>query len=499
AKQESESPAYTVSVYQDSYQADNLVFSSSYTENGKSAQWFANADTVYVVKIEGDYDFKSLSMKSLSLEMDNTVLVDYLLGDGQELVLQMGENGDLILGNGDESWTLDSSILLNPDSPLRLVTEQYPDSTLYWNFSGSLGSFSVTDEGNTLYSSDQGNVELSGFNTYFLSGRNRREFLKFHGSDGDDVLVYSNGSGSFTTQGKTYVFEDVTRIQVDGGTGGNDIARIEGSSFDDQLTTTDEAVELSGGGYQLSAKNFTSVIVAFVNGGTNSVTVANRDDTTSLTFLSSVTMIQGKLPNQNRVFNCKIHYANHIVVDAQQERSVVTVVANDDNSRSYSMVTGWFQSVSKESGQSLEIYNIKKVSLQEASFAADSLLETLNPESDWQFVVLGDTLTITDSLGYQLSVSMPKLQAFIDRLQTKWEHINIIYSSWAGNGVPAVSEDDGITDVLAENCLITSRRVDEKQTGRTMEFVDGISPEFADKNDFFELLLPIEQSWKNIL
>ncbi|MBQ8285936.1 MAG: hypothetical protein IJZ10_06500, partial [Thermoguttaceae bacterium] len=57
----------------------------------------------------------------------------------------------------------------------------------------------------------------SGFGQITYWGGGARETLRFVGTEGDDFLYYANGSGYYETAGgKTYRFENVNSVFVDG-------------------------------------------------------------------------------------------------------------------------------------------------------------------------------------------------------------------------------------------------------------------------------------------
>ncbi len=141
-----------------------------------------------------------------------------------------------------------------------------------------------------------------------FSGGGGTDQAALSGSDGDDTVKLTPGSGVLTSAGYTVSLDETETIQVVGG-GGNDSAQLYDSVGDDSLVSEGKAGTLSGEGFANSVAEFNTILGYATAGGTDSAQIAGTEDYEEFIGKSSISKVAGN------GFYLRTKYFDHVTVE----------------------------------------------------------------------------------------------------------------------------------------------------------------------------------------
>ena len=396
-----------------SLEAEPLALAES-TETGRRVQWFADPSVEYWVVVESAADFNAVAAKLLPIDENNVALLDDALDAATEELLEVfWDDAGLEIAVDDFSWEF------APDStPFGAYptfrTDAHPDAAVdFWLAPEIAGSVASSDAGTTWASDAGDSTALSGFGKVTYLGGGVRESVRFVGTEGDDYLYYANGSGYFeTSEGKTYRFEGVNSVVVDGGTGGNDVARIEDAPFDDSLKTTNADLILSGGGFSLVAKNFTDAQVAFVNGGVDSLYATDSGDDVEAVVAKKKAILTGTFGGDEttpgREYVRVITNVAETAFDPETTLGALSLVGDDSTGAYYVAEIGSLTYFDLETNATATARNVKSLKISGVAESADERFEVVLPEDLAETSEDESHVSYVDSKGWKLSTPLWK-------------------------------------------------------------------------------------------
>ena len=268
------------------------IANSSVTSTGGRVQWLADPDVLYWITVESPEDLTLVSARLLELSDEKVVLVDPILEDaGEDVVQLMWQGVGLDLQIGNWQWSLEpdytsAGLSLRATLPdIEVVTTLPPSSH---------SSLSFDDESVETRLDGAPSLTTVGFATITYNGADENEELVLSGTPGYDYLYYANGIGYFqTSDGKMFNFSNVNTVRIDGG-GGNDYAYIEDSVYNDRLETSAGSLSILGGGFELSALNFSRSFVLFNHGGDDEYYATDSGDDITVSVSNGSSIVQGE-------------------------------------------------------------------------------------------------------------------------------------------------------------------------------------------------------------
>ncbi|MBQ9801287.1 MAG: hypothetical protein IJO40_15305, partial [Thermoguttaceae bacterium] len=403
----------TLTVRPDSLEAEPLELSES-TETGQRVQWFADPSVEYWVVVESAADFNAVAAKLLPIDENNVALLDDALDAATEELLEVfWDDAGLEIAVDDFAWEL------APDStPFgtypTFKTESYPDAAVdFWLAPEIVGSVASSDLGTTWTSDSGDSTSLSGFGSITYRAGGVRENVRFVGTEGDDAFYYANGSGYFeTSTGKTYRFENVNSVFVDAGTGGNDVAVVEDTAFNDSLKTSNADLTLSGGGFSLVAKNFTDARIAFVNGGEDSFYATDSGDDVEAVVAKKKAILSGTFGGDEttpgREYVRVITNVAETTFEPESTLGALTVVGDDSTGASYVAEIGALTYFDLETNATTTARNVKSLKISGVAESVGERFEVVLPEDLAETSEDETHISYVDSKGWKLSTPLWK-------------------------------------------------------------------------------------------
>ncbi len=400
-----------------SLEAEPLELSES-TETGQRVQWFADPSVEYWVVVESAADFNAVAAKLLPIDENNVALLDDALDAATEDLLEVfWDDAGLEIAVDDFAWEF------APDStPFgtypTFKTESHPNAAVdFWLAPEIAGSVASSDWGTTWTSDSGDSTSTSGFGKITYWGAGARESLRFVGSEGDDFLYYSNGSGYFETAGgKRYQFEGVNSVLVDAGNGGNDVAAIEDTAFDDYLKTTNADLTLSGGGFSLIAKNFTDARIAFVNGGEDSFYATDSGDDVEAVVAKKKAILTGTFGGDETTSGREyVRVATNVAettFDPETTLAALSLIGDDSTGAHYVAEIGALTFFDLETNATATARNVKTLKITGVAESADERFEVVLPEDLAETSKDETHVSYVDSKGWKLSTPLWKQATF---------------------------------------------------------------------------------------
>jgi len=400
-----------------SLEAEPLELSES-TETGQRVQWFADPSVEYWVVVESAADFNAVAAKLLPIDENNVALLDDALDAATEDLLEVfWDDAGLEIAVDDFAWEF------APDStPFgtypTFKTESHPNAAVdFWLAPEIAGSVASSDWGTTWTSDAGDSTSTSGFGKITYWGAGARESLRFVGSEGDDFLYYSNGSGYFETAGgKRYQFEGVNSVVVDAGSGGNDVATIEDTAFDDYLKTTNADLTLSGGGFSLIAKNFTDARIAFVNGGEDSFYATDSGDDVEAVVAKKKAILTGTFGGDETTSGREyVRVATNVAettFDPETTLAALSLIGDDSTGAHYVAEIGALTFFDLETNATATARNVKTLKITGVAESADERFEVVLPEDLAETSKDETHVSYVDSKGWKLSTPLWKQATF---------------------------------------------------------------------------------------
>ena len=397
-----------LSVRSGSLEAEPLALSAS-TETGRRVQWFADPSVEYWVVVESAADFNAVAAKLLPIDENNVALLDDALDAATEELLEVfWDDATLEIAVDDFAWEF------TPDSTPygtypTFKTESHPDAAVdFWLAPEIAGSVASSDWGTTWTSDSGASASTTGFGKVTYWGGGARETVRFVGSEGDDSLYYSNGSGYFETAGgKRYEFNNVNSVVVDAGSGGNDVAQIEDGAFDDALKTTNADLALSGGGFSLVAKNFTDARIAFVNGGKDSLYASDSGDDVEALVAKKKAIVTGTFGGDattpGREYVRVVTNVAETTFDPETALGALSLVGDDSSGAHYVAEIGALAYFDLETNATTTARNVKSLKITGVAESADERFEVVLPEDLAETSEDESHVSYVDSKGWKLS------------------------------------------------------------------------------------------------
>lgn len=407
----------TLTVRSGSLEAEPLELSES-TETGGRVQWFADPSVEYWVVVESAADFNAVAAKLLPIDENNVVRLDPIFDAATEELLEVfWDDAGMEVAVDDFAWGF------TPDStPFgtypTFQTEGRPDAAVdFWLAPEVAGSVASSDWGTTWTSDSGDSTSTSGFGKITYWGGGARESLRFVGSEGDDFLYYSNGSGYFETAGgKRYRFEGVNSVVVDAGSGGNDVARIEDAPFDDSLKTTNADLTLSGGGFSLVAKNFTDARIAFVNGGEDSLYATDAGDDVEAVVAKKKAILTGTFGGDEttpgREYVRVITNVAETTFEPETALAALSLIGDDSTGAYYVAEIGALTYFDLETNATATARNVKTLKITGVAESADERFEVVLPEDLAETSEDETHVSYVDSKGWKLLTPLWKKATF---------------------------------------------------------------------------------------
>lgn len=397
-----------LSVRSGSLEAEPLALSAS-TETGRRVQWFADPSVEYWVVVESAADFNAVAAKLLPIDENNVALLDDALDAATEELLEVfWDDATLEIAVDDFAWEF------TPDSTPygtypTFKTESHPEAAVdFWLAPEIAGSVASSDWGTTWTSDSGASASTTGFGKVTYWGGGARETVRFVGSEGDDSLYYSNGSGYFETAGgKRYEFNNVNSVVVDAGSGGNDVAQIEDGAFDDALKTTNADFTLSGGGFSLVAKNFTDARIAFVNGGKDSLYASDSGDDVEALVAKKKAIVTGTFggdaTTSGREYVRVVTNVAETTFDPETALGALSLVGDDSSGAHYVAEIGALAYFDLETNATTTARNVKSLKITGVAESADERFEVVLPEDLAETSEDESHVSYVDSKGWKLS------------------------------------------------------------------------------------------------
>lgn len=405
----------TVTVYAGWSKGKEALATSTWVNGRETVEWYAAAGTKYYIKLEGLYTYRNPSLTRIALVSGApTVMVDPLLDDDGHLTASIDDN-KLRLGTGANQWTLPLNILAQLKS-LNLSSEQ---ANAIFDFSFADGAGLSFDAGTKqLRYDDLFSLEFRGFVGYRLSGDNSRETLTVTGSDGNDRLVYDNGSGSLTLnydkedeedeeEPVTIVFQDITNVEFDGGRGDGDIAQLSDSASNDTIVCRSNEVTISGGGHALLVKNFNDVTLATRGGGFNALSVRSSD-WADMILQTGMIRFTGK--ENSSPYLLTAVGLNSIRVDASNATGRITLFGINDSDLNYWAKLGSVKALNTKTGLSVEVdsaADLELAGVEESRKNQVTLLEADVTDIDQEITQTNLVYTGIDKYQRSLKLTLP--------------------------------------------------------------------------------------------
>jgi len=407
----------TISTRPGSLEAEPLELSQA-TETGQRVQWFADPSVEYWVVVESAADFNAVAAKLLPIDENNVARLDDVFDEATEELLEVfWDDAGLEVAVDDFAWEF------APDStPFgtypSFQIEGRPNAALdFWLAPEIAGSVASSDWGTTWTSDSGDSTSASGFGQITYWGGGARETLRFVGTEGDDFLYYANGEGYFETAGgKTYRFENVNSVFVDGGSGGNDVATIEDTAFNDSLKTTNADLTLSGGGFSLVAKNFTDARIAFVNGGEDSLYATDSGDDVEALVAKKKAILTGTFGGDEttagREYVRVVTNVAESTFDPETTLGALTVVGDDSTGARYVAEIGALTYSDLETNATTTARNVKSLKITGVAESVGERLEVVVPEDLVETSEDETHVSYVDSKGWKLSAPLWKKAPF---------------------------------------------------------------------------------------
>lgn len=398
----------TLTVRPGALEAEPLELSEA-TEIGQRVQWFADPSVEYWVVVESAADFNAVAAKLLPIDENNVALLDDVLDAATEELLEVfWDDETLAIAVDDFAWEFAPDSTPYGTFPTFQTTERPNAAVDFWLAPEIAGSVASSDWGTTWTSDSGASTSTSGFGKVTYWGGGARETLRFVGSEGDDFLYYSNGSGYFETSGgKKYEFNGVNSIVVDAGSGGNDVAQIEDGAFDDSLKTTNADLTLSGGGFSLVAKNFTDARIAFVNGGDDSLYATDSGDDVEAVVAKKKAIVTGTFGGDEttagREYVRVVTNVAETTFDPESTLGALSVVGDDSSGAHYVAEIGALTYFDVETNATTTARNVKSLKITGVAESADERFEVLLPEDLAETSEDESHVSYVDSKGWKLS------------------------------------------------------------------------------------------------
>ncbi len=391
---------FTLTVYEDKYSETSLANTAiRATEKGESIEWSATAGKKYIVCLESkgigySTEFTRVSIRVLALEADNVIQVDPLWAnlEPEERILNVEMVGEqLLFAIGGNQWTLGQA-------NYHFQTEM--GGRIDFMIPGMDASVSSSEYGETLSTGDT-DLSFDGFSTIAIAGSNLQEKVNFVGSDGNDALVYYNGTGTFTTHvgesgfERTWHFYDITEISFNAH-GGNDTAVIRDSKQDDTANLEENLIDVYGGGHHLQITNFESVDLAFANGGdNNTVQLKPQESDTSIQLSVGNTIMSGIRATSS--FQYQIRLYSNLYIEPLEMLDQLLVIGSDTVDTTYDVSIGSLVMNNMKARVTVQAYNIREIciyGLYQTS-AEDRKVE-FTSDSDCSDPIQEDTMVVVE-------------------------------------------------------------------------------------------------------
>ena len=408
-----------------SLEAEPLELSES-TETGQRVQWFADPSVEYWVVVESAADFNAVAAKLLPIDENNVALLDGALDAANEELLEVfWDDAGLEIAVDDFAWEFAPDATPFGTYPT-FQTESHPDAAVdFWLAPEIAGSVASSDWGTTWTSDSGDSTSLSGFGAITYRGGGVRENVRFVGTEGDDALYYANGSGYFeTASGKRYEFNNVNSIVVDAGNGGNDVAVIEDTAFNDSLKTTNADLTLSGGGFSLVAKNFTDARIAFVNGGEDSFYATDSGDDVEAVVAKKKAILTGTFGGDETTPGREyVRVATNVaetIFEPETTLAALSLIGDDSTGAHYVAEIGALTYFDLETNATATARNIKSLKISGVAESADERFEVVLPEDLAETSEDETHVSYVDSKGWKLSTPLWKKATFATVSAAVW-------------------------------------------------------------------------------
>ncbi|MDO5308979.1 MAG: CAP domain-containing protein [Planctomycetia bacterium] len=388
-----------VAVRENSLEAEPLVLSDDLATNGR-VQWFADSEVEYWITVEAADDLSKVFARLLEISEDKIVLVDPLLEDSEEDQVNLAWlDDDMDFSIGDWSWSFEPSLW----DQLQLHSSRENVDLVFALPSDSYASLSdSSDDETSITFDDYRGITTVGFSSFTYNGEDNHETLVLEGTDGDDYLYYSEGSGFFrTSDGKIVTFNKVNNVTVNGGSG-NSFAFIQDSQYDDTLETTNDTISLYGGGFSLVASNFTKAQIVMNSGGEDTLRIQDSGDQTEASLSKSSAIITGVYDltgsdssTVSKSYARTVIGASQIVVDPTDYIGVVKLYG-DNSPESYINATfNTLSSYDQSARFSTTVTRAKSITVGGVHpFYSDTL--TISLSEGYESQVVGDTVVLVN-------------------------------------------------------------------------------------------------------
>lgn len=365
--------------------ANTSLALSTLSETGQSVEWYAEKGVVYVVMLTGPYSYRNPSLSLTELVAQDgaaELLVDNLLDADGTLTVQFDENG-LTLGAGaDQQFLSIADIAKMKIDSIRLKVDRENAALFFALIAGQEGLYNTAYDSFTVGGID---FYLDEFDSIRFGGGLRSK-LELTGGAGNDRLVYGSGGGTFTVNvgeknEKVYTFDDLSKIAITGGSGGDDVAILQDSSSVDSVQFTSGLIELSGGGHLISVSDFTTVQFASVCGGKDSL-VIDGENISNLLLQTGYALMTG-VSETNRAYSYTATGLSSIKADAGGCVNQITVVGENAGSVDYWTTFGYLRAVNARTKSSVVVtqaLNLKIGGLTEEYADKLNFLETASDE-----------------------------------------------------------------------------------------------------------------------
>lgn len=430
--------------------ANTAIALSSLSETGQSVEWYAEKGVEYMVMLTGPYSYRNPALSLTELVAQDgaaELLVDNLLDADGTLAVQLDENG-LTLGAGaDQQFLSLADIAKMEIDSIRLKVERENAALLFSLLAGQEGVYNTSDDAFTVGGID---FYLDEFDSIRFGGGLRSK-LELTGGDGNDLLVYGAGNGTFTVNvgeknEKVYTFDDLSKIKISGGSGGDDVALLQDTNSVDSVQFTSGLVEFSGGGYSASISDFTTVQFASVCGGKDSLAI-DGEQIGDLLLQTGYALMTGE-SESGRGYTYSATGLSSIKADAGGCKNQVTVVGESAGAVDYWTTFGYLRAVNSRTKSSVVVtqaLNLKIGGLTEEYadklnfLGTDSDEYNIAEQPDGEIVLTEATVSGGRTLTLPVWPQSLKPEEEMAALAAVWEDVSL--ETEIGDAADPVSEE----------------------------------------------------------
>ena len=401
----------SITIREHSLESDPIKV-SNIVRNDSIVQWVADPTVEYWITVESDADISLISAKLLTIDLEGRALVDPLLEDTDSRLVELMWDADALqLNVGDVLWSFDGDYSRVNTFVTRRSDVDFSINAIPFS-SGAV--YSGDDSVNISYGENRV-ASIIGSTVVNFNGSDENEQIVLSGTQGDDYLFYSNGTGYFLrSDGMKYLFNGVNEVVVD-GISGNNIAIIEDSAENDRFKTINGEISLAGGGFSLVGKNFTEIDARFIHGGEDEYYAMDYGDDTTASLSRNCAIISGffqtnstesditpnstaTLDTVDRVYDYVIKASgySHFILDPYETIGSVIMHGDGRSDSYYDVTVGNLSFYGNRSSSRASVSRVKSLTVS-GIYPTQYDYLTVNLPDSYQAYVDGEYLVVVDA------------------------------------------------------------------------------------------------------